>query len=207
MHDKMIINKPLTLASSSKARAKVMHALGLDFTIEPSTIDESSYKATTKDPNQLVLVLANAKAQQISMNNPHHYVIACDQVCYFEDHILSKPLNSDNAINQLRMLSGKKHRLINGICIWHDNKMLWQSIDCVTLTMRRLSTDAIVQYVNLDKPYYSCGGYYYELHGKLLFEHIEGLDDSILGLPSTLLLNNLLCLEICQFSTGKLDNE
>ena len=203
MQGKLFSQKPIVLASSSAIRQKLLASLGINFKIESPMIDENKYKSLPINANELALKLANAKARKISQSNPDFYVIGCDQVCDFSNKIMSKPLNKQNTINQLLELQGKHHQLISAISIWFNNQNLWQHSETAVLTMRQLSKDIIERYVELDKPYHSCGGYYYELNGKFLFEQVVGIEDTILGLPITPLLNALFSLNICQFNSAQ----
>jgi predicted house-cleaning NTP pyrophosphatase (Maf/HAM1 superfamily) len=76
---------------------------GFDFDIMTAEIDERSLGDRTKNPEQLVLQLASAKAQaliqQLHRNESkamQHLLITCDQVVVSSSgSILEKPLNAD----------------------------------------------------------------------------------------------------------------
>lgn len=190
--------KPLILASGSTIRQKLLRSLGVDFLVIPSDCDEDMIKKNHQSGSiiDLGLTLAMAKALAISKKHPKHYVIGADQLCVINDTVLDKPLNHPTAIKHLRMLSGKQHQQIACLCIAHNHQILWQHHESATLTARSLSDATIEAYLQLEQPYQSCGAYQFETQGKWLFEHVNGHEDAILGLPLTPLINELFQLDI-----------
>ena len=187
------LKKQLILGSGSKIRQKLLASVDLNFTVEKSTLDESTLKSKHEGltAEALSLVLAKEKALAISDKYPQHIVIACDQVCCCENKIFDKPGVEARCIEQLQQLAGKTHQLYSAICLASDRQIVWTHIATATLTMRQLSDTEIRQYVAKDKPFHSCGSYYFESLGRHLFREIRGEQDTVLGLPLIPLLNAL----------------
>ena len=186
-------HKPIILASASKIRSKILKNTGLKFTIENSSIDEENIKkkiARNKISDQ-AKILACAKASKVSEKNPNTYVIGADQICSINKMILKKPLNIDNAINQLKKLSGKTHKQTSAICLFYKGKKLWCHAEEAKLTMHKLSENEIKNYINIDKPFQSCGSYKFESYGHHLFSKVVGDSFTIQGLPLISLLRQL----------------
>jgi septum formation protein len=196
-----LTHQPLILASGSLGRQKLLQSLGLQFDVIPSGVDEEQVKNTLKSADfiELARALARAKALFVSENYLEHYVIAADQICTIDKQYLDKPGNHATAIKHLRLLRGKTHQQIAACCIAKAGKIIWESQEIASLTMRNLSDNAIEAYLQLDKPYQSCGAYNYEGRAKWLFQQVTGSDCTIVGLPliplmQAFLANNIVTL-------------
>tara|TARA_A100001015_G_C15039534_1_gene738679 strand:+ start:2138 stop:2764 length:627 start_codon:yes stop_codon:yes gene_type:complete len=192
-------NQPLILASQSPYRAKLLESTGLPFIQQTSHIDEDHIKSSRmhQPPSTMAIELAKAKANAVSKTYPLAMVIAADQLCVSKNNtILSKPGNKENAINQLKTLSGCEHRLINGLVIYQNQTCLWTFSDECQMHMRPLSENDIVAYIERDTPYDCCGSYKIESHGRSLFSHIQASSDAIQGLPLSPLLQAIRDLNI-----------
>ncbi|KTD25652.1 MULTISPECIES: Maf family protein [Legionella] len=189
---------PLILASASKARFELLSSLNLRFEVIPSNCDEEKIKQCFNSGTflEMALLLASTKALELSQLYPQHFVIAADQLCVIDDQYLDKPLTHANAVNQLRLLSGKSHRQIATTCIAKRGSVVWNHSDVATLTMHELSDKTIEAYLRLAKPYQSCGAYHYEGAAKWLFKDVQGSDSTILGLPLLPLTQAFIHLEI-----------
>lgn len=198
---KFIQQHPLILASSSQIRFKLLHSLGLAFSVIPSTCDEEQVKqlCAAKNPIELAHTLAACKALEVSERHPEHFVIAADQICLLGERILDKPLNHRTAIEHLSVLSGKTHQQIACVCIAQNNELLWQHHESAQLTLYPLKQSTIEAYLLCEKPYQSCGAYHYESQGKWLFQEVQGNEDTILGLPLLPLAQALMTLGVVNF--------
>jgi len=115
-------------------------------------------------------------------------VLGADQMCVFNNIVLNKPGNEENAVNSLKLLSGDTHYQYSGIAICLNGESLWSFCDIATLTMKDLSDKEIRSYVNKDEPYQCAGSYKYESHGSGLFSEVKGSTYTIQGLALTSLL-------------------
>lgn len=185
---------PLILASTSKYRGALLAQLGWEFTSEDSKLDESPFKNQNHSPKKLAQILARAKAEAVFKKKPHSCVIGSDQVCSFEEHILSKPQTKENAIKQLTLMQGKSHNLFTAVSVLSP-KGETQFINTTTLHMRKMNHAEIQRYVEADLPLDCAGSYKLESGGIKLFHKIEMTDQtSIIGLPLIELTTTLLQL-------------
>lgn len=192
---------PIILASNSSIRKKLLQSLGIKFSVIPAQCDEEALKYSFNSQNKVDLgyFLAANKALDVSQRYPEHFIIAADQLCLVGETILNKPLNHQTAIEHLSLLSGQKHQQIACLCIAKNNKILWQHHEVASLTLHYLSKHTIEAYLLSEKPYQSCGAYQYETQGKWLFQHVQGNEDTILGLPLVPLTNALKKLGAVSF--------
>ena len=118
-------------------------------------------------------------------------ILGCDQVCLLKERIFSKPLTVDKAINNLSILSGQTHQLIGSYVFIKNGDVIYEETITTNMTMRSLTKTEIIDYVELDQPFKSCGSYMFEKNGYKLFSEVEGSLEAINGMPINYLLENL----------------
>ncbi len=184
----------LILASGSKARAGMLRGAGLVFDVIPADIDESIIQNDpAKSPQQKAFELARAKALAVSAQNADALVIGGDQVLEMEGEIFSKAGDKNEALEKLRRLSGKTHRLISAVALAKGSEIIWSHSDEVKLHMRGLDENFLQDYAAKagEALTRAVGGYELESHGSWLFERIEGDYFTVLGMPLLPLLGRL----------------
>lgn len=196
------MNAKLILASKSIHRKNLMENAGLVFDICPAAIDERAIEAAIENtgtlPKEVALILASAKALDVSQQNSDSYVIGSDQTLSLGDEMFHKPDDMEQARRTLLKLSGKTHSLNSAISIAKDGETLWQHVSIAELTMRDMSPDYIGRHLAKagDDLLSSVGAYQLEQHGINLFEKIDGDFFTIVGLPMLPLLAKLRELNI-----------
>lgn len=172
----------------------MLEAVGVPFEAVDAMVDEETAKAALKaegiGARHLADALAELKAMRVSQRHPSAIVLGCDQTLAMDDGtVLDKP--GIAVAEQLRMLSGRTHRLHSAIVACSDGKPIWRSVDTATLTMRPLSEAFIAEYAASEGGAVAgcVGGYRIEGLGAQLFTRIEGSHFTILGLPLLSLLD------------------
>lgn len=179
----------LILASGSPFRKAILTNAGLDFTVEKPRIDERAVEAPLKDsgvtPEDVALVLATAKADDVSERHPGALVIGSDQTLSLGDEIFHKPADMEGARRHLLSLAGKTHQLNSAVVLVRDGETLWSHVGIARLTMRRLDPAFIGRHLARvgDRALQSVGAYQIEGEGIQLFEKVEGDHFTIVGLP------------------------
>jgi len=191
----------LVLASSSPFRRMLMENAGLAFEAHAAHIDERAIEEPLEKsgatPDQVALVLAEAKADEVSGRFGGALVIGSDQTMSLGAQVFHKPKDMSDAANHLSMLGGRTHRLNSAIAIVRDGEVLWQHVAHAELKMRPLTDDFIARHLKRvgPKALASVGAYQLEGEGIQLFEKIDGDYFTILGLPMLPLLAKLRELE------------
>jgi septum formation protein len=180
-------NRPLVLASQSKARQTLLANAGIAFESEPAEIDERAIQAASGlvAPGDVASLLAREKASFVSVRRPDHYVIGADQTLALGARIFNKPAGRAQAADQLRALAGHRHELHAAVAVARDGKILFEHVAVARMTMRQLGDTEIDAYLNEAGAAVtsSVGAYQLEGLGVHLFEKIEGDHFTILGLP------------------------
>jgi septum formation protein len=180
-------NRPLVLASQSKARQTLLANAGIAFESEPAEIDERAIQAASGlvAPGDVASLLAREKASFVSVRRPDHYVIGADQTLALGARIFDKPAGRTQAADQLRALAGHRHELHAAVAVARDGKILFEHVAIARMTMRQLGDTEIDAYLNEAGAAItsSVGAYQLEGLGVHLFEKIEGDHFTILGLP------------------------
>jgi septum formation protein len=167
----------------------MLEAAGVPFEAVAPELDEGAAKAGLVgagfDPRSVAEELAQLKALSIRAG-PGDLVLGSDQVLEREDgEMLGKPESRDEALAQLKGLSGRGHLLHSAAVIAEDGEGIWWHSETVRLTMRPLSDAFLADY--LDREYeqirWSVGGYRVEGLGAQLFDRIEGSHFAVLGMP------------------------
>lgn len=185
----------LLLASASEIRAALLRNAGLKVEVQPARIDEDTIRAALEaegaGPRDVADYLAEAKAARMSARHPGRLVLGADQVLALKSDIFTKPAMPEDAIAQLRSLSGQTHKLLSALVVIRDGQPLWRHVSEVRLTMHDLSDAFIRDYVarNWDSIRWSVGSYKLEEEGVRLFSRIEGDYFAVLGLPLIEFLN------------------
>jgi septum formation protein len=190
----------LILASKSPFRAMLMKNAGLEFTSQSAQVDERAMEAPLKDsgvtPEDVALVLAEAKALDVSSRNPDAFVIGSDQTLSLGDRVFHKPTDMEDARRHLLALSGQTHQLNSAVVIAQNNETMWRHVSVARLTMRTLTPTFIGKHLAKvgDDILSSVGAYQYEHEGVQLFDTIDGDYFTIVGLPLLPLLKQLRLL-------------
>jgi septum formation protein len=191
------VSTPLILASKSPFRASLLKNAGLTFGTENADIDERVVEAplyrSGATPEDVAIVLAEAKALAVSEKNPDAIIIGCDQTLSLGDEIFHKPADLDEAGKNLLKLSGKTHQLNSGIVLVKNGETIWRHVSIAYMTMRALQPAFIGRYLGRvgDVALSSVGAYQVEGEGIQLFEKIDGDYFTIIGLPLLPLLQKL----------------
>lgn len=183
------MTETIILASASPFRQAMLRHAGVDFRSVPATLDERAVEAPLVDsgatPEEVALVLAEAKAVNVSERNPGALVLGSDQTLSLDDKVLHKVQNMEEARRRLLALSGKTHHLNTAAVLARDGQVLWRDVAVARMTMRKLDPAFIGRHLARvgEKALSSVGAYQIEGEGIQLFDSIEGDFFAIVGLP------------------------
>lgn len=175
----------------------MLDAAGVPFEAVDAPLDEAHEKAglmaSGVDARTLAARLAAAKALSVAAP-ADALVLGADQVLETEaGGVLSKAESREELRDQLRLLSGRPHRLHSAAVMIESGRTCWSAVETATLVMRDLGDSFLDAY--LDQEYedvrWNVGGYRIEGLGAQLFDRVDGNHFAILGLPLLPLLDFL----------------
>ena len=191
----MIINQDtshrIILASASPRRKELLEAIGVQFIVRPSEVEE------LMDPDEIpedqVQRLAFEKASDVAKRYPESWVLGADTIVVIDGRILGKPSDRTEAEYMLSTLSGKTHTVFTGYAILNlsfpDSNIVGFSRSEVLI--RQLTRDEIKGYVDTGEPMDKAGAYGAQGLGMALIEKIEGSYTNVIGLPMTQIFMDL----------------
>ena len=104
--------------------------------------------------------------------------------------ILGKPADKSDAERMLKMLSGRTHKVITGVCITLGD--ISESFSCETrVTFYPLTEEEIRDYIATGEPMDKAGAYGIQGYGSVLTKGIEGDFFNVMGLPVAMLKRKL----------------
>jgi septum formation protein len=105
----------LVLASASPRRQELLRNAGITFTVQSADIDETPLVG--EFPRDCAERLAREKALAVFQHQPRNYVLGADTIVVIDEVILGKPSDANDAARMLRLLSGRTHAVITGVCL------------------------------------------------------------------------------------------
>src|SRR5258708_4636167 len=111
----------LVLASQSPRRREILSNAGVPFVVRMPRVPEQRRDGET--PEDYVLRLAREKSLAVERSEDE-IVLGADTVVLVDDHILEKPRDPADATRMLRLLSGRTHEVLTGICLCAGSRRL-----------------------------------------------------------------------------------
>jgi septum formation protein len=170
----------LILASSSPRRKELLETLRLTFAIICSEVDESFDPELS--PEDVVMELAQRKAQAVFTENKNAFVIGSDTIVVANNRILGKPADEAEAISMLQTLSGIQHDVFTGVSIVSPTSST-RFYEKTEVWFWELTDEEIRAYVKSGEPFDKAGAYGIHQLGRMLVKKINGDYFAVVGLP------------------------
>lgn len=174
------IDLPLKLASRSPARARLLTQIGVQFTIDAVDIDETPHKY--EKPVDYVKRVAQEKALAAHHLDPRSFILAADTIVAIGPRILRKAGSADEARQQLRLLSGRRHRVLTAVVLCNPQGHLRQRLCQSHVAFKALDLQEIEGYVASDE-WREVAVYRHNGLAGCFIRHLNGLASTIEGLP------------------------
>ena len=157
-----------------------MVELGHDFeVVTPDTVEDED----CRDPVERVEGNAESKARSLGRRSGY-LIIGADTVVLLDGEILGKPDGAVEAMEMLRKLSGRPHKVYTGVSV--INSDTGEVVTCheeTTVWFKGLDDETIDEYVMTEEPLDKAGAYGIQGKGGALVERIDGSYSNVVGLP------------------------
>lgn len=177
---------PFVLASASPARRRLLQSAGIEPVVCPSDFDESQVQLS--DPESLVQILAQRKAQTVAAQFESALILGCDSVLLVNGEIHGKPDSPTQAIARWQKMRGNVGDLYTGHALI-DLSQHRTLVRCqvTRVYFAQVSDRQIEAYVATGEPLKCAGCFALEGRGGLFVEKLEGCHTNVIGLSLPLL--------------------
>ena len=177
----------LILASRSPRRRELLAAAGYSFDVYPPTEAAECGVCGGETPSALVARLAYQKAADVARRIDQGLVLGCDTVAECNGRILGKPADEAHARHMLQTLSGQRHRVLSGLCLWQtpEGRPTVRVAETL-LQMDELTSQELDAYLDSGQWEGKAGAFGYQ-DGLDWVHVVEGSESNVVGLPMELL--------------------
>ncbi|MBF0374598.1 MAG: septum formation protein Maf [Alphaproteobacteria bacterium] len=176
------LRPPLVLASASPRRLELLAQIGLvPSAIDPADLDETPRRAELPEPH--AARLAEEKARAVAARHPGAVVLAADTVVAVGRRILPKTEDEGEARRCLELLSGRRHRVVGGVCVIGPDGKARSRLVVTTVTFKRLERDEIADYLAGGEWRGKAGGYAIQGRAAAFVRALSGSYSNVVGLP------------------------
>ena len=182
---------PIYLASRSPRRRKLLKQMGIKFKSFSVNLDEKINGG--EKPVHLVKRLSIEKLELARKKIKSGLIITADTIVVLNNKIIGKPTNKKEAVQYLKLLSGKQHIVFTGFAVMNipANKII-VDYEKTEVKFRKLDDDEINDYVHSGCPLDKAGAYgIQDDFGAVFVEKINGCYYNVVGLPLTKLYQAL----------------
>ena len=184
--------KKIILGSNSPRRKELLAGLDIVFEVDTRNNFEEVYDPSTPI-EKIPEVLSEGKSFGFHRGlADDEILITSDTLVMCGERVMGKPRSREEAIDMLRCLSGREHKVITAITL-RDSHNCRTSSDTAIVYFKELSDSEIEYYVDTYKPYDKAGAYgIQEWIGYTGIGKIEGSYFTIMGLPVHLVYEELI---------------
>jgi septum formation protein len=178
-----IKEKRIILGSNSPRRKELLAGLDIEFTVDTGNNFEEVYDPLTPQ-ERIPEILSEGKSYGFHRDlEKDEILITSDTLVLCEGRVMGKPHSREDAMDMLRHLSGKSHKVITAVTV-RDAEIHLTVSDTAVVYFKNLSDNEIDYYVDTYKPFDKAGAYgIQEWIGYIGIDKIEGSYFTIMGLP------------------------
>ena len=171
----------IVLASTSKDKSDLLNKCFIKHTCIKSNYDEGGDKS-----NPYSYAINNSKGKLLSLKDKVNdsIVIGLDTICFVDGKVLEKPIDKNDAINNIKMCMNKETLVITGLSILNQKSdELFTTSVVSKVKIRNMSDKDIEFYINNEENYMYASGFIIETIISNFIEYIDGSFYNILGVP------------------------
>lgn len=187
--------RKVVLASQSPRRKQLLEWAEIEFDVMSRETDETWPEGMPVEEIPIYISREKAKAvralelfQRYEGNVP---VIAADTIVVLDNNVMGKPLDREHALEMLKALSGRKHRVITGVVIMDSNKEI-SFADITEVEFHDINESDLIYYVDQYEPFDKAGAYaIQEWIGVVGVKSVTGDFYNVMGLPVSRVVQTL----------------
>lgn len=169
------------LASHSPKRLELLKSVGLiPERVISADIDETPLK--NELPARYVRRISAAKAKAVQDKFPNKCIVTADTIIAVGRRIVRKAANEDQAIKNLQLLSGRKHRVVTAFSVVKPDGKIITKVNSTTITLKKLDDTDIRAVINSGE-WKNVAGYQIEGIFGALVKNMNGSYSSVVGIP------------------------
>jgi septum formation protein len=171
----------LILASGSPRRRELLAAAGIPFTAQSADVPE--IQRPEESPARFAVRVAEDKARAVAGRSPGNLVLAADTIVVVDGAVLGKPQDAADAARMLRLLTGREHEVITGVCLIAPDGQVRTGTVTTVVRFVPLSEEEIAAYIASGEPMDKAGAYAIQGMASRWIPEIRGEYANVVGLP------------------------
>jgi nucleoside triphosphate pyrophosphatase len=171
----------LILASASPRRQELLREAGIAFEVWPAHIAEQ--RRPGEAPVEYACRLAREKAAAVAQRFPDRYVLGADTIVVVDNRVLEKPLDFDDAVRMLQLLSGRGHQVTTAVSLVIPGHQSQTRSSTTQVYFREITDKEILTYASSGEPMDKAGAYAIQGGAAPWVERIQGEYSTVVGLP------------------------
>ena len=191
--NKFILNNQFLLGSASPRRLELLKQIGINpDLVEAPNIDETNFKKEL--PLNYVKRMAIEKSLILQPKYENSTILTADTVVALGRRILPKTTDVKMAEDCLRMISGRRHKVLTSFALCSPNKILKVKTVVSLVKFKRLHNEEIKYYLETNEWNGKAGGYAIQGVAASFINFISGSYSNVMGLPLAELYRALLSI-------------
>jgi len=177
---------PIILASSSPRRQEILKLLNIPFQVIMPNFEEIAPE--DMDIEKIPEYFATKKVESVAKSLPAGmeipWILGADTIVVYKDKIYGKPESPEQAVEFLKELKGKTHKVITGMALFNGKLHFVSNRTSINeVTFNNMSDKEIEWYVSTGDWHGAAGGYRIQGLASCFIKHIKGTNSSVVGLP------------------------
>ena len=177
----------MVLASQSPRRADILRQAGIPFILRVAPVDETPRDG--EKPEDYVRRVAELKALAVQAG-PDETVLGADTTVVIDGEMLAKPNDREDARRMLKLLSGRRHEVLTGICLRGATELI-RDWAVTQVWFAQMSGQEIDDYIASGEPMDKAGAYAIQGLASKFIQKIDGCFFNVVGLPIALVYGHL----------------
>jgi septum formation protein len=173
----------ILLASASPRRQELLRQIGIPFQSVRHRIVEHALDGEA--PGDFVTRMALEKARSVLDHLPadqHRVVLGADTAVVCDQAILGKPVDREDALRMLRLLSGRSHLVYSSVALV-SRQQQEVALSTTVVEFRPLDSEELDAYWRSGEPRDKAGAYAIQGLAAVFVSSLQGSYSGVMGLP------------------------